>query len=62
MAVSHTRSKVKFTLLEDSGAAPEIAFSITINKTPNYGISCGRMVSHSSNKVPDTCRIYAKMH
>ena len=46
----------------DSGAAPETAFSITINKTPHYDISCGRMVSYLSNRVPDTCRIYAKVH
>ena len=45
-----------------SGAAPETAFSNTINKTLNYGISCGRMVSHLSNRVPDTCRIYVKEH
>jgi hypothetical protein len=28
--------------------------------TPNDGISCGRIVLHPSNRVPDTCRIYAK--
>jgi hypothetical protein len=46
----------------DSGAVPETTFSTTINKTPNDGISPGRMVSHPSNRVPDTCRIYAYMH
>jgi transposase len=30
-------------------------------KTPNYGISRGRM-SHPSHRVPYTCRIYAKAH
>ena len=34
----------------------ETAFSTTINKNQNYGISHGRMVSHPSN------RIYAKVH
>ncbi|CDQ95809.1 unnamed protein product [Oncorhynchus mykiss] len=38
----------------DSGAAPETEISTTINKTPNNDISCGRIVSHPSNKVPDT--------
>jgi hypothetical protein len=40
---------------------PETAFSTTINKTPNYAVSHGRMKSHPSNKVPGTCRIYAKV-
>ncbi|XP_070990825.1 interleukin-31 receptor subunit alpha-like [Oncorhynchus clarkii lewisi] len=35
-------------------------FSTTINKTPNYGISHGRIVSHLSNRVPETNGIYAK--
>jgi hypothetical protein len=46
----------------DSGASPKTAFSITINKTPNDGISHGRMVSQTSNRVPGTCRIYGKVH
>jgi hypothetical protein len=37
-------------------------FSTTNNKTQNDDISCGRMVSHPSNRVPDTCRIYAMVH
>jgi hypothetical protein len=41
----------------DSGVAPEIAFSTTINKTPNDEIYLGKMVSYPSNRVPDTCRI-----
>jgi hypothetical protein len=48
--------------LWETGAASEEPFSTTINKTPNDGISCGRIVSHPSNRVPDTCRIYAKLH
>jgi hypothetical protein len=50
------------TLLGNYGDAPKTTFSTTINKTPNDGISCGRMVLHPSNRVPDTCRIYAKEH
>jgi hypothetical protein len=46
----------------DSGGVPKREFSTTINKTPNDGISHGRLMSHPSNKVPDTCRIYAKAH
>jgi hypothetical protein len=34
----------------DSGAAPETAISTTINKTPNYGIYRGRIVSYPSNR------------
>ena len=45
MAVSVTRSQLNWTLVEYSGAAPETAFSTTINKTPNDGISQGRMAS-----------------
>jgi hypothetical protein len=60
MAISVTRSQPNWTLMGDSGAAPEAPFSTTINKTPNYWISHGRMVSHPSNRVPDTCRIYSK--
>jgi hypothetical protein len=45
----------------DSGVLPETAFSKT-KKTTNYGISHGRMGSHPSNRVPDTCRINAKAH
>uniref|UniRef100_A0A4W5MXW5 Phosphoinositide phospholipase C n=1 Tax=Hucho hucho TaxID=62062 RepID=A0A4W5MXW5_9TELE len=37
-------------------------FSTTINKTPNNLISRGRMGLHSSNRVPDTWRICAKVH
>jgi hypothetical protein len=40
----------------DSGAKPETVFSTTINKTPIDGMSCGRIVSHPSNRVPDTCK------
>jgi hypothetical protein len=46
----------------DSGEEPETAFSTTINKTPNYGISHGRVVSQAFNRVPDTCKIYAQVH
>jgi hypothetical protein len=42
-----------------SGAVSETLFSTTINKTPNDGIPHG-MVSHPSNRVPDTYRIHAK--
>ena len=45
-----------------SGAAPETVFYTTINKTPNDGISRGRMLSHSSNIPPDICTIYANVH
>ena len=61
IAISVTRSQPNRTLMGDSGAVPETVFSTTINKTPNYGISHGRMVSHPSNRDPDTCRIYAKV-
>ena len=61
MAFSVTRSQPNKTLKGNSVALPETAFSTTINKTPNDGISRGRMVSHPSNKVSDTCRIYAKV-
>jgi hypothetical protein len=40
----------------------ETVFSTTINKTPNDGISRGRMVLHPSDKVPETSRIYVKVH
>ena len=40
----------------------ETVFSTTINKTPHYGISRGRMVLHPSDRVPETCRIYIKIH
>ena len=49
------------TDLNNSGAVPETVFS-TINKTPNDGIYCGRMVLHPSKIVPNTCRIYPKAH
>jgi hypothetical protein len=62
IAVSVSRSQPNWTLMGDSGAAPETVFSTTINKTPNYGISCWRMVFHTSNSVPDTCRFYAIVH
>jgi hypothetical protein len=39
-----------------------LEFSTTINKTQNDGISCGRIVLQPSDRVPDTCRIYAKVH
>ena len=39
-----TRSQSNETLTGNSGVVPETAFSTTINKTLNYGISCGRMV------------------
>jgi hypothetical protein len=52
VCVTVTRSQPNWTLM----------FSTTINKTLNYGISCGRMVSHPSNRVADTCRIYANLH
>uniref|UniRef100_A0A674F4F6 non-specific serine/threonine protein kinase n=1 Tax=Salmo trutta TaxID=8032 RepID=A0A674F4F6_SALTR len=45
---------------EGSSSVPEATFSI--NKTPNYGISRGGVVSHPTNRVLDTCRIYAKEH
>jgi hypothetical protein len=61
MAVSVTRSQPNLTFLGDSAAA-ETAFSTTINKTPNDGISHGKMVSHPSYRVPDTSRIYAKAY
>jgi hypothetical protein len=51
-----------WTLMGNSGAAPETAFSTNINKIPNDVISCGRMVSHPSNIIPETCRICAKVH
>ena len=62
VCVSVTRSQPNWTLMGDSGVAPETAFSTTINKPPNHGMSRGRMVSHPTNRVPDTCRIYAKVH
>ena len=37
-------------------------FPTTINKTTNYWISHGIRVSHPSNRVPDSCIIYAKVH
>ena len=55
-----TRSQPKLKGMGGSGVVPETVFSIAINKTPNYGTSCEIMVSHPSNGVPDTCRIYAK--
>jgi hypothetical protein len=58
MCVSVTRSQPNSTLMGESGAA----FSTTINKTPNDGISGGRMVSDPSYRVPETCRIYANAH
>jgi hypothetical protein len=51
VCVSVTRSQPNWTLLGDSGAVPETAF---FNKTPNDGISHGRMVLHPSNRVLDT--------
>ena len=62
MSVSVTRSQPNWTIMGDSEAAPETEFSTTINKTPNDGIYCGRIASHSSNRVLDTCRIYAKVY
>ena len=62
MAVSVTRSQPNWTLMGDSGATPETVFSTIINKTTNYGISHGRMMSHPSDRIPDTCRIYARVH
>jgi hypothetical protein len=50
------------TLIGETEVVPETAFSTNINKTPNYVISCGRMVSHPSNRGPDTCRIYANAY
>jgi hypothetical protein len=44
-----------------SGVAAETMVSTTI-KTPNDGISQARMVLHPSSRVPDICRIYAKVH
>ena len=40
----------------DSGGAPETMFSTTINKTPNDGMSRGRIVLHPSNRVPEDLR------
>ena len=51
MCVSVTRSQPNWTLTGDSGVVPETAFSTTINKTPNYGLSCERMVAHPSSKL-----------
>ena len=48
VCVSVTRSQPNWTLMGDSGAVPETVFSTTINKTPKYGISHGRMLSHPS--------------
>ena len=63
IAVSVTRFQPIWTLMGDSRAAPETVLSATIRtQTPNDGISHGRMVSHPSNRVPDTCRIYANAH
>ena len=56
MAISANRSQPNWTLSEDSGAAPETAFYTTINKTQNYGISCGRMKLHSSDRGKYTCQ------
>ena len=50
MAVSVTRYQPNW----DINPTPETAFSTTINKTTNDGISCGRTVSHPSNTFPDT--------
>ena len=58
--MSVTRSQPNWTLTGHSGAAPETSFPTTINRTQSYGIYYGRMGSHPSNWVPDTCRIYAK--
>jgi hypothetical protein len=38
----------------DSGVAPETVFPTNFNKTPNDGISGGRILLHPSNRVPDT--------
>ena len=55
MAVSVTRSQPNWT--------PVGAWnSVFINKTLTCEIIHGRMVSLPSNSVPDTCRIYAKVH
>ena len=62
MAISVTRSQPNWPLMGYSVASPGTAFSTTINKTQNHGISCGGMVSHPSNRFPDTCRIYVKGH
>nr|XP_046224442.1 uncharacterized protein LOC124048074 [Oncorhynchus gorbuscha] len=56
-AVSVATSQPNRTLLERRLRQP----STTIKKTPNYGISGGRMVLHPSSRVSDTCRIYAKV-
>ena len=40
----------------------ETAFYSTINKTPIMTFPIEKKVSHPSNRVPDTCRIYAKTH
>jgi hypothetical protein len=42
----------------DSGVAPETAFSI--NKSPIIEFIVEKL-SHPSNRVPDTCRIYTKV-
>ena len=59
--VSVTRSQPYGTLMGDSGVVAKTVFSTTINKTPNDGISRGRIVLHPSNRVPDHCRIYTKV-
>ena len=56
MVISVTRSQPSWTLMGDSGAGPETAFSTAIIKTLNYWISHGRMVLRP-NSVPDTCGI-----
>ena len=61
-SLSVTRDQPNGIIMGISGAASKTEFSTTINKRPNDGISCARMVLHSSNKVPDTCRIYVKAH
>ena len=62
VCVSITRSQPSWTLMGDSGAVPETAFSTTINKTKNYGNFSWKAGVHPSIRVPDTCRIYAKVH
>ena len=56
VGLSH-QAQPNWTLMGDSGVALE---QCSINKTPNHGIAPQRMVSHSSERVPDICTIYAK--
>uniref|UniRef100_A0A0E9SZH9 Uncharacterized protein n=1 Tax=Anguilla anguilla TaxID=7936 RepID=A0A0E9SZH9_ANGAN len=56
-----TRSRPNQTPMGDFGQTCWTAFSTTIIKTPNKGISFERMVFHPSSTVPETSRICAKV-